>query len=225
MTDELKQTLIECLKIYVRTELARSIAHPSENKICTRWSNDAFMSIQNKNKIDIMNALLSDDYLEKYTLKDLWSNSFRFHNAGESYIYHYCNEPWVRPSWSQSQSLVQQCQHPYITYRSAIEEVKDAVSGEYTNKVVHTLTLSLWKNTILYSYEGNEKYAYQLAYLNSKAAYSVKLTDNCLNIDGFKKAYEKIEEQIQKNNELQQKFVRLRKLYEIKHICKEKDIC
>ena len=45
--------------------------------------------------------------------------------------------------------------------------------------------------------------------------------ENCLNVDGFKKAYEEIEKQFQKNNALQQKFACLRKLYEIKHICKE----
>lgn len=41
MTDALKQSLIECLKIYVQTELARSTAHPSQNKICANWSNGA----------------------------------------------------------------------------------------------------------------------------------------------------------------------------------------
>ena len=85
-------------------------------------------------------------------------------------------------------------------------------------------TLSLQKVRILYSYEGNKKYAYQIAYPTTKEyilEYPVKFTDNCLNVDGFKKAYEEIEKQIQKNNELQRKFVRLRKLYEIKHICKE----
>lgn len=34
MTDALKQAMIECLKIYVRTKMARSTAHPSQNKIC-----------------------------------------------------------------------------------------------------------------------------------------------------------------------------------------------
>ena len=48
MTDALKQAMIECLKIYVRTEMARSTAHPSQNKICANWSNGAFMNIQKK---------------------------------------------------------------------------------------------------------------------------------------------------------------------------------
>lgn len=48
MTDALKQAMIECLKIYVQTELARSTAHPSQNKICANWSNGSFMSIQKK---------------------------------------------------------------------------------------------------------------------------------------------------------------------------------
>lgn len=46
MTDALKQAMIECLKIYVQTELARSTAHPSQNKICANWSNGSFMGIQ-----------------------------------------------------------------------------------------------------------------------------------------------------------------------------------
>lgn len=213
MNDALKQAMIECLKIYVRTEMARSTAHPSQNKICAKWSNCAFMSIQNHYTINIMNALRDDDYLEKYSLEDLWRNSFYNHNLdGTSFIYHYCNEPWAH-----------QAQHPFIKYTSAIEQVKDAVTRKYTNKVVHTLTLTLQKVRILYFYEGNEKYAYQIAYPTAKyiLEYPVKFTDNCLNVDGFKKAYEEIEKQIQKNNELQQKFARLRKLYEIKHICKE----
>lgn len=214
MTDALKQAMIECLKIYVRTELARSIEHPSLNKICARWSNGAFMGIQNKYTINIINALMDDDYLEKYTLEELWRNSFYNHNCdGTSFIYHYCNEPWAYQS-----------QHPFIKYTSAIELVKDKVTKQYINKVVHTLTLTLKKLRILYFYEGDEKYAYQIAYPTTKeyiAEYPVKFTDNCLNVDGFKKAYEEIEKQLQKNNELQQKFVRLRKLYEIKHICKE----
>ena len=214
MNDALKQAMIECLKIYVRTEMARSTAHPSQNKICANWSNGAFMSIQNHYTINMMDALRDDDYLEKYTLEDLWRNSFYNHNLdGTSFIYHYCNEPWAH-----------QAQHPFIKYTSAIETVKDAVTRKYTNKVVHTLTLILQKVRILYFYEGNEKYAYQIAFPTTKeyiAEFPVKFTDNCLNVDGFKKAYEKIEKQIQKNNELQQKFVCLRKLYEIKHICKE----
>lgn len=213
MNDALKQAMIECLKIYVRTEMARSTAHPSQNKICAKWSNCAFMSIQNHYTINIMNALRDDDYLEKYSLEDLWRNSFYNHNSdGTSFIYHYCNEPWAH-----------QAQHSFIKYTSAIEQVKDAVTRKYINKVVHTLTLTLQKVRILYFYEGNEKYAYQIAYPTTKyiLEYPVKFTDNCLNVDGFKKAYEEIEKQIQKNNELQQKFARLRKLYEIKHICKE----
>lgn len=213
MNDALKQAMIECLKIYVRTEMARSTAHSSQNKICAKWSNCAFMSIQNHYTINIMNALRDDDYLEKYSLEDLWRNSFYNHNLdGTSFIYHYCNEPWAH-----------QAQHPFIKYTSAIEQVKDAVTRKYINKVVHTLTLTLQKVRILYFYEGNEKYAYQIAYPTTKyiLEYPVKFTDNCLNVDGFKKAYEEIEKQIQKNNELQQKFARLRKLYEIKHICKE----
>ena len=214
MTDALKQAMIECLKIYVRTEMARSTAHPSQNKICANWSNDAFMSIQNHYTINIMNALRDDDYLEKYSLEDLWRNSFYNHNLdGTSFIYHYCNGPWAH-----------QAQHPFIKYTSAIETIKDAVTRKYINKIVRTLTLSLQKVRILYSYEGNKKYAYQIAYPTTKEyilEYPVKFTDNCLNVDGFKKAYEEIEKQIQKNNELQRKFVRLRKLYEIKHIYKE----
>ena len=214
MTDALKQAMIECLKIYVRTEMARSTAHSSQNKICANWSNDAFMSIQNHYTINIMNALRDDDYLEKYSLEDLWRNSFYNHNLdGTSFIYHYCNGPWAH-----------QAQHPFIKYTSAIETIKDAVTRKYINKIVRTLTLSLQKVRILYSYEGNKKYAYQIAYPTTKEyilEYPVKFTDNCLNVDGFKKAYEEIEKQIQKNNELQRKFVRLRKLYEIKHICKE----
>lgn len=214
MTDTLKQAMIECLKIYVQTETSRSTAHPSQNKICAQWSNGAFMGIQNRYTIDIMHALQSDDYLEKYSLEDLWRNSFYNHNCdGTSFIYHYCNEPWAHQS-----------QHPFIKYTSAIELVKDKVTRQYTNKVVHTLTLTLQKLRILYFYEGDEKYAYQIAFPTTKEyilEIPVKFTDNCLNVDGFKKAYEKIEEQIQKNNELQQKFARLRKLYEIKHICKE----
>ena len=214
MTDALKQSLIECLKIYVQTELARSIAHPSQNKICANWSNGSFMGIQNKYTINMMDALKNDNYLEKYTLEDLWRNSFYNHNCdGTSFIYHYCNEPWAH-----------QAQHPFIKYTSDIEQVKDAVTRKYTNKVVHTLTLTLQKLRILYFYEGDKKYAYQIAYPTTKEyilEYPVKFTDNCLNVDGFRKAYEKIEEQIQKNNKLQQKFARLRKLYEIKHICKE----
>lgn len=218
MTDALKQSMIECLKIYVRTELARSIEHPSLNKICARWSNGAFMSIQTKYKINIMNALMDDDYLKKYTLEELWRNSFYNHNCdGTSFIYHliyhYCNDPWThRP------------QHPFIKYTSAIELVKDKITKRYTNKVVHTLTLTLQKLRINYFYEGDEKYAYQIEYPTTKeyiVEIPIKFTDNCLNVDGFKKAYEKIEEQLQKNNELIQKFARLRKLYEIKHICKE----
>ena len=38
MTDAIKQSLIECLKIYVQTEMTRSTAHPSQNKICAKWS-------------------------------------------------------------------------------------------------------------------------------------------------------------------------------------------
>ena len=214
MNDALKQAMLECLKIYVRTEMARSTAHPSENKICANWSNGAFMGIQNHYTINIMNALKDDDYLEKYSLEELWRNSFYNHNCdGTSFIYHYCNEPWAR-----------QPSHPFIKYTSAIELVKDKVTRQFTNKVVHTLTLTLQKLRILYFYEGDEKYAYQIACPTTKeyiVEIPVKFTDNCLNVDGFKKAYEKIEEQIQKNNELQQKFWRLRKLYEIKHICKE----
>ena len=214
MNDALKQAMLECLKIYVRTEMARSTAHPSENKICANWSNGAFMGIQNHYTINIMNALKDDDYLEKYSLEDLWRNSFYNHNCdGTSFIYHYCNEPWAR-----------QPSHPFIKYTSAIELVKDKVTRQYTNKVVHTLTLTLQKLRILYFYEGDEKYAYQIACPTTKeyiVEIPIKFTDNCLNVDGFKKAYEKIEEQIQKNNEMQQKFWRLRKLYEIKHICKE----
>ena len=214
MNDALKQAMLECLKIYVRTEMARSTAHPSENKICANWSNGAFMGIQNHYTINIMNALKDDDYLEKYSLEDLWRNSFYNHNCdGTSFIYHYCNEPWAR-----------QPSHPFIKYTSAIELVKDKVTRQYTNKVVHTLTLTLQKLRILYFYEGDEKYAYQIACPTTKeyiVEIPIKFTDNCLNVDGFKKAYEKIEEQIQKNNEMQQKFWRLRKFYEIKHICKE----
>lgn len=214
MTDALKQAMLECLKIYVRTELGRSMEHPSLNKICARWSNGAFMGIQQTYTINLMNALMHDDYLEKYTLEDLWRNSFYNHNCdGTSFIYHYCNEPWAH-----------QPQHPFIKYTSAIELVKDKITKQYTNKVVHTLTLTLQKLRILYFYEGDEKYAYQIAYPTTKeyiAEFPVKFTDNCLNVEGFKKAYEKIEEQLQKNNELTQKFARLRKLYEIKHICKE----
>ena len=213
MTDALKQAMLECLKIYVRTELARSIEHPSLNKICARWSNGAFMGVQNKYTINIINALMDDDYLEKYTLEELWRNSFYNHNCdGTSFIYHYCNEPWAH-----------QPQHPFIKYTSAIELVKDKITKQYTNKVVHTLTLTLQKLRILYFYEGDEKYAYQIAYPTTKeyiVEIPVKFTDNCLNIDGFKKAYEEIEKQIQKNNEIMQKFNRLRKYYEIKHICK-----
>lgn len=69
MNDALKQAMIECLKIYVRTEMARSIAHPSQNKICANWSNGAFMSIQNKYTINMMDALKNDDYLESIRLK------------------------------------------------------------------------------------------------------------------------------------------------------------
>ena len=200
MNDALKQAMIECLKIYVRTEMARSTAHPSENKICANWSNGAFMSIQNKYTINMMaimlinmmDALKNDDYLEKYSLEDLWRNSFYNHNCdGTSFIYHYCNEPWAY-----------QAQHPFIKYTSAIETVKDAVTRKYTNKVVHTLI----------AFPTTKEYI---------AEFPVKFTDNCLNVDGFKKAYEEIEKQFQKNNELQQKFACLRKLYEIKHICKE----
>lgn len=172
------------------------------------------MGVQNTYTINIINALMNDDYLEKYTLEELWRNSFYNHNCdGTSFIYHYCNEPWAH-----------QPQHPFIKYTSAIELVKDKVTRQYTNKVVHTLTLTLQKLRILYFYEGDEKYAYQIAYPTTKefiAEYPVKFTDNCLNVDGFKKAYEEIEKQLQKNNELQQKIARLRKLYEIKHICKE----
>ena len=60
MTDALKQSMIECLKIYVRTELARSTEHPSLNKICANWSNGAFMGIQKKytmNKIYLIKIL------------------------------------------------------------------------------------------------------------------------------------------------------------------------
>ena len=214
MTDALKQAMLECLKIYVRTELARSTEHPSLNKICANWSNGAFMGIQNKYTINIMNVLNDDDYLEKYSLEELWRNSFYNHNCdGTSFIYHYCNEPWAR-----------QPQHPFIKYTSAIEQVKDKVTRKYTNKVVHTLTLTLQKVRILYFYEGDEKYAYQIAYPTTKefiAEFPIKFTDNCLNVDGFKKGYEEIEKQIQKNNEIMQKFNRLRKYYEIKHICKE----
>lgn len=214
MTNALKQAMIECLKIYVQTELARSTCHTSENKICAQWSNGAFMGINNKLSINIMNVLKDDDYLEKYSIEELWRNSFNNHNCdATSFIYHYCNEPWAH-----------QAQHPFIKYTSAIEQVKDAVTRKYVNKVVHTLTLTVQKLRILYFYEGDEKYAYQIAYPTTKeyiAEYPVKFTDNCLNVDGFKKAYEKIEEQLQKNNELTQKFSRLRKLYEIKHICKE----
>lgn len=198
----------------MRTELARSTEHPSLNKICANWSNGAFMGIQNKYTINIMNALQTDDYLEKYTLEELWRNSFNNHNCdGTSFIYHYCNEPWAP-----------QPQQPFIKYTSAIEQVIDAVTRKYTNKVVHTLTLTLQKVRILYFYEGDEKYAYKIAYPTTKefiAEYPVKFTDNCLNVDGFRKAYEEIEKQIQKNNEIIQKFNRLKKYYEIKHICKE----
>lgn len=218
MTDTLKQAMLECLKIYVRTETARSTEHPSLNKICANWSNGAFkgilMGIQNKYTINIMNALKDDDYLEKYSIEDLWRNSFYNHNCeGTSFIYHYCNEPWAHGPL-----------HPFIKYTSAIEQVKDALTRKYRNKVVHTLTLTMQKVRILYFYEGDEKYAYQIAYPTTKefiAEYPVKFTDNCLNVDGFKKVYEEIEKQIQKNNEIMQKFNRLRKLYEIKHICKE----
>ena len=89
MNDALKQAMIECLKIYVRTEMARSTAHSSENKICANWSNGAYMGIQKHYTINIMNALRDNDYLEKYTLEDLWRNSFYNHNCdGTSYIYH-----------------------------------------------------------------------------------------------------------------------------------------
>ena len=152
--------------------------------------------------------------LKSIRLKIYWRNSFYNHNSdGTSFIYHYCNEPWAH-----------QAQHPFIKYTSAIETVKDIVTRKYTNKIVHTLTLTLQKLRILYFYEGDEKYAYQISFPTTKEyilEYPVKFTDNCLNVDGFKKAYEKIEEQIQKNNEMQQKFACLRKLYEIKHICKE----
>ena len=140
MNDALKQAMIECLKIYVRTEMARSTAHPSQNKICAKWFNGAFMSIQNKYTINMMDALRDDDYLEKYSLEDLWRNSFYNHNLdGTSFIYHYCNEPWAH-----------QAQHPFIKYMSAIETVKDIVTRKYTNKVVHTFTLTLQKLRILY---------------------------------------------------------------------------
>ena len=112
MTDALKQAMIECLKIYVRTEMARSTAHPSQNKICANWSNGAFMSIQNHYTINMMDALRDDDYLEKYSLEDLWRNSFYNHYCdGTSFIYHYCNEP-----------LAHQAQHPFIKYTSASDK-------------------------------------------------------------------------------------------------------
>src|SRR5574344_462398 len=52
------------------------VTHPSQNKICANWSNGAFMGIQNKYTINMMDALKNDDYLEKYTLEDLWRNSY-----------------------------------------------------------------------------------------------------------------------------------------------------